>query len=51
MHRPDRRPPEWAAAVKFIEKKADRPDALLQKNAERMMKNEDFLSAAAHLLS
>ena len=43
MHRPDRRPPEWTAAVRFIEKKADRPDALLQKNAERMLENEDFV--------
>ncbi len=43
MHRPDRRPPVWTAAVNYIEKKADRPDALLQKNAERMMRNEDFI--------
>jgi len=43
MHRQDRRPPVWNPAVRFIEKKADRPDALLQKNAERMMRNEDFI--------
>ena len=43
MHRPDRRPPEWAAAVRWIRKKADRPDALLQKNAERILKDDDFV--------
>ncbi len=43
MHRPDRRPPVWDAAVKYIRKKTDRPDVLLQKNAERMMNNEDFI--------
>ena len=43
MHRPHRRPPEWDAAVRFIQKKADRPDALLQKNAERILSDTDFL--------
>ena len=43
MHRPHRRPPEWAAAVRFIQKKTDRPNALLQKNAERILSDTDFL--------
>ena len=42
MHRPHRRPPEWAAAVKYIRRKADRPDDLLQKNAERMVGNMEL---------
>ena len=42
MHRPHRRPPEWAAAVKYIRRKADRPDDLLQKNAERMVGKQDL---------
>ncbi|MCR5161271.1 MAG: protein tyrosine phosphatase [Lachnospiraceae bacterium] len=43
MHRTDRRPPEWNAAVKYIENKSDRPEALFRKNAERMLKDQDFL--------